>query len=469
MGFMGIQASIGRVIRQCICNVVMVMGDIQSFMLYLQVTGAECTRCKTGGQPGFRFCPECGERIQRNTQGITSPRIREIDVRLQEMDFRFSQRQYEKKKCALAERMEAFFRETGTSMAQATPRDVRRFLVERESAGRTVKHDVKCPLLGSDKSECACPRGMALGTVKSLVGQMRALFCQEGRGEFWDTVKKQGNPAAASDIKKHVKCVGDEMAVGHVTPKQARPIFMDKLRCMTQYLTEELGFGDLSLKKTFVYLRDRAFFLVQFFTGGRCGDLAEILVQDIRKLQGEEGLVIRQTMGKTLRGGHAQNVFLMRNPDEAICPVRAVENYMIGVKDMGVNLDAGYVFRQVTGQGYVLESPVGYQEMYDHLKTYLKKLHLWEGETPHGLRGGAAITLLLTGAAQSNSDIMAHGGWKSGDIARYYSREGDFRQKTKVASALTTVTAAEAKLSPADNVGSTFKECDFTSLPGAFP
>ncbi len=434
----------------------------------LQVAGAACTRCNAERRSWFRFCPSCGEWRQRNTPELTSPRMQQIDVRLQEMDLRFSQRKYETKKCALAEKMEAFFEGTGKSIATATPRDVRRFLVDRESAGKTIKHTVNCPLLGSDKSECRCPRGMALGTVKSLVGQMRAIFCQEGRGELWDSVRNQGNPAAAGEIKKHIKCVGDETAMSHVTPKQARPMFIDKLRCMSQYLGEELSWEDISLKKRFVYLRDRAFFLVQFFTGDRCGDLAGILMQDMRKMRGDDGLVIRQTVGKTLRGGSAQTLFIMRNADDVICPVRAVESYMTGVRHMGIQLDTGYVFRQVTNEGYVLETPVAYQEMYDHLKTYLNKLRLWEGETPHGIRGGAAITLLLTGAAQSNSEIMAHGGWKSAEVARHYSREADFVQKSTVATALTTVTAAGAGESPADNVGGTFNECNFTSLPGAF-
>ncbi len=36
---------------------------------------------------------------------------------------------------------------------------------------------------------------------------------------------------------------------------------------------------------------------------------------------------------------------------------------------------------------------------------------------------------------------MAHGGWKSADITRHYSREADFMQKSTAATALTTVTA----------------------------
>ncbi len=177
--------------------------------------------------------------------------------------------------------------------------------------------------------------------------------------------------------------------MGHVTPKQARPMSIDKLRCMRKYLSEELSCEDISLKKRFVYLRDRAFLLVPFFTGDPCGDLSGILMQEMRKLRGEEGLVIRQTLGKTLREGCAQTLFIMRNADDVICPVRAVESYMTGVRDMGIQLDTGYVFRQFTNQGYILETPVAYQEMYNHFKTYLNKLHLWGGGRgkPHTVYG----------------------------------------------------------------------------------
>lgn len=426
-----------------------------------------CDKCGLLWEQPFKFCPKCGCNLVVTGEGRML-NVKRFDARLDEMDSMFSKKQYERKKSALREKMSIFFHNMGVSIATAAPRDVRRFLVSREASGKTVKHEVKCPLLGTDKITCACPVGMALGTVKSLVGQMRAIFTQEGRGEFWDAPKGEGNPAASAEVKKHIECIGEEMARGHITPKQAKPLFMNKLECIVQFLNDELAIQDIDPRERFVCLRDRAFFLVQFFTGGRCGDLAMILIQDIKSLPGKAGVVIRQTMGKTMKGENSQNVFLIRGEDSDTCPVKCLEAYVDGARDMGVSLDTGYVFRPVTGQGFVLESPVPYQEVYDHLKRYLKKLDLWEGETPHGVRGGAAITLLLSGAA--TADVMLHGGWKTSEMAKRYSRANDFMQRSQVANDLSIAASGQpyGRDTKVEGVADRFKGCDYSSLPLAF-
>lgn len=58
--------------------------------------------------------------------------------------------------------------------------------------------------------------------------------------------------------------------------------------------------------------------------------------------------------------------------------------------------------------------------MWDRLKKYLNILNLDEGETPHGLKGGCAISLTLPGA--SSEDIMSHVGWSCKASYQRYSR-----------------------------------------------
>ena len=65
----------------------------------------------------------------------------------------------------------------------------------------------------------------------------------------------------------------DEQAEAHVLTKQARPMNMQKLVALVQYLTRELKSKLLSQRDTFLFLRDRAFFLAQFLSGERGGDL----------------------------------------------------------------------------------------------------------------------------------------------------------------------------------------------------
>jgi len=53
------------------------------------------------------------------------------------------------------------------------------------------------------------------------------------------------------------------------------------------------------------------------------------------------------------------------------------------------------------------------------LRLHPKTLNIDGGETMHSFRGGCSITLSLLGA--SDDQVAGHVGWKSIDIAGYYS------------------------------------------------
>lgn len=55
------------------------------------------------------------------------------------------------------------------------------------------------------------------------------------------------------------------------------------------------------------------------------------------------------------------------------------------------------------------------------MKGYLRTLGIDEGETPHSLRGGCAITLAVNGCGNTR-DIMDQAGWFSKDSFLRYSR-----------------------------------------------
>jgi hypothetical protein len=57
------------------------------------------------------------------------------------------------------------------------------------------------------------------------------------------------------------------------------------------------------------------------------------------------------------------------------------------------------------------------------LKSYLFKLNLWEGETPHSTRGGCALTLAWMGIDQES--IKQHVGWKSNTKFHHYTAGND--------------------------------------------
>lgn len=55
------------------------------------------------------------------------------------------------------------------------------------------------------------------------------------------------------------------------------------------------------------------------------------------------------------------------------------------------------------------------------LVKYLKVLCIYEGETPHSLRGDCAVTMMLTRAARDVNDILKYVGWSSHNMPVRYS------------------------------------------------
>ena len=92
-------------------------------------------------------------------------------------------------------------------------------------------------------------------------------------------------------VKKYLKAIKKEQSVAHIVPKQAKPIFLSKLRAICCYIDEKLQSGSLGVDKKFIYLRDQAFFKIQFFAGDRANDLGQCINQEIRRLPDNEELV----------------------------------------------------------------------------------------------------------------------------------------------------------------------------------
>ena len=149
---------------------------------------------------------------------------------------------------------------------------------------------------------------------------MRSIFIEAGRSGEWNDLLGVGNPAA----HHQVKLVSEEQADARVVPKQASPIFVDKLSKLCSYLRNLVFAKDATSIQRFMYARDLAFFCVDFYAGDRASDLGRVYTKETFF---EDGNVIwfRHTFGKTLRGGgDALNVNrfpISRCQDPVICPV----------------------------------------------------------------------------------------------------------------------------------------------------
>lgn len=149
--------------------------------------------------------------------------------------------------------------------------------------------------------ECGCPIRLATGTLQGIVQHLVEMFYISGRGRQWDYFSFKGNPALSPCVKQYVKTFKEEQARSHILPKQAKPIFISKIRRVCSYIDRELLRPDISLKDKFLLFRDQAIFKLQIFSGDRASDLGNVLTQEISKLVDGTGLVFKRMFGKTLK------------------------------------------------------------------------------------------------------------------------------------------------------------------------
>ena len=175
---------------------------------------------------------------------------------------------------------------------------------------------------------------------------------------------------------------------------------------------------------------------LQFFAGDRASDVGHVLVQEIKVFSDGTDLVFNHTFGKTLKGDGKFNRFVIKRcDDQVVCPVGRIEHYFHDEKLYGIDLSAGYLFRPVMGSMKVLDDCMSYSAIYERLKTYLSILGIDDGETPHSMRAGCAVTLALTGSVDTKG-MMDHIGWLSKRSTDYYSRSSKLIDSGNVANAL---------------------------------
>ena len=249
-----------------------------------------CPVCSYAYDTGFKFCQSCGnqnlqENEERNDNYLTERRLNFLDSLI-------NNSAYSKKKTALQREFEIFLRTVGKkSLFTATPNDIRCFLVGKDEKGRTQVHVIGCEHLGKlGIFPCSCPCRLSAGTVQSVIGQLNSIFQNLGKGSSWHEETRSGNPAASGEVQKYLKAIKLEQSKSHVSSKQAKPLFLEKLRKLNGYLDLKLK-SELSVSERFVHLRDQAFFKTQFFSGDRANDLGFTLTQEIKKLPDGKGFL----------------------------------------------------------------------------------------------------------------------------------------------------------------------------------
>lgn len=374
----------------------------------------------------------------------TVPDFEAISARLQNLSVIRHSRRYEGQKSRDWEAFQKFLAcyEPPMDFESCGPAHVVEFLVHQDTRGRTVVHVFGCPLFGSRESACACPKRAAWGSLDSLVGRLQAAFHQ------W--ASHRSNPCQSRPVKLYLRDVKQEQLRSRVQPKQAVPLFEDKLTRLVLFLDSLLQQQTLDTTSRFVLFRDRAFFALDMQAWMRGADLAQTLTGGILWFPDRSGWLFGYTWGKTLRTGDRHVFGLRRHQNTIICPIRLVSEYVQFCQEVGVNLvgPSSFLFRPVR-QDQVFNSPVSAEAFGSHLQSYLRAAGIFEGETLHGLRSGGAISAALRG--ESLEAIMGQAHWSNRRMADRYMRLREvLGQGTLPAASANSSLVADQTIQPAD-------------------
>lgn len=367
-----------------------------------------------------------------------------INIRLAELDSLLQNTRYARQKSKLQLELEGFLRTLTPSrtLADAFPSDIRKFLALKDQKGKTIVHAQGCSFRGRQNIfHCGCPLRRSAASVDSLIGQLRAIFRDYGRGGIWSEPLGAGNPAAAPCVKSYLSAVRLEQTAASVVPKQATPLFHSKLSLISRHISFKLRNPKNSITQEYLLRRDLTFFNVLSYTGDRAGDLATLVEDQIYGLPDNAGISFTLTKGKTVRMGEPRVVYLYRSDDAEFCPVKLLRSYLAFCRENGLVKDRDYVFRTLDGTGALSERPISSSSTNARLKLYLRRFNLWNGETPHSMRSACAITLAHLGVDRDM--IKAHVGWKSDAMLDHYTKRDQISKKAVAAHAISTCSKAK--------------------------
>ena len=359
---------------------------------------------------------------------------------------------------------------TPKSPISASPKDLIRFLVWKDSKGKTKIHVPSCPNFGShSKRKCSCPSRLAAGTVDSTIGKLRSIFNSLGRSGVWSGLSP-GNPAAHPSVKEYLASISEEQARARVSPRQAVPFFFDKFSKLCYYLRKQTFLPSISPLERYIVSRDLAFFCLDFYSGDRASDLGRVFTKEVLLLPGKQGLLFHHKFGKTLRGKDS-NIFAVKKcpHDSIVCPVVNLTTYVKLADLMNIKLREGFLFRATDPKGRVSTKPFLGSTVANRLRLHLTTLKIHEGETMHSFRSGCSITLSLLGA--SDDQVARHVGWKSVQTAQYYSQVPKVMELSLPASLLAQGSVkGRDNISPAESLGAEFRaRNNLEGLSLAFP
>ena len=298
-----------------------------------------CPRCSHANDEQFRFCQQCGYTRGGAYVSEIVPQAKKVKIdeeniaqRLDQLSQQRGSSCYVKQKSALEQEFSIFLHNLATPkfLASALPADVIAFLVWKDRGGKTQVHLLECPNYSHQRvgqGVCQCPKRLAFGTVDSLIGKLRAIFVEHGRGFEWQSVLNIGNPASDWSVKRYLADVREEQLKARVVPCQAEPFLLEDLMKISSHIHFQLMHSaNLTPSQIYILARDQAMFKVLFFAGDRAADLLGLKMVDILSFPDNSGLLLNHPWTKSLRSGDVHVFALKRGTNTCVCPVRGIKS-----------------------------------------------------------------------------------------------------------------------------------------------
>lgn len=211
--------------------------------------------------------------------------------------------------------------------------------------------------------------------------------------KHWHTYQGFPDPTAASLVRKTL--IGIQKIHG-VPPRQAKALSLEVLQTLVDYLQQN---------PIPINVRNNALLQIGFFGALRRSELVQVRWEHITFVP-DKGIEILVPRSKTDQEGQGQFCAVPYG-DTQLCPITALENWQAMLAST-----TGFVFRQMTKSGRVLDAPMAPANLNAILKNLAIACQLTDpfDYSGHSLRRGFATTASQNQAPLSA--IMRQGRWR---------------------------------------------------------
>ena len=204
------------------------------------------------------------------------------------------------------------------SLFDATPLDVCRFLVFKDSKGKTQVHNIGCPHFGQRGSfPCKYPLWLAYSTVDWYISKLRSIFSDIGRLGDWYRTLLIGNPASDLLVSNTLKSSPLSNSRPASLPSRLYRFLLTNCFCFldtSRNVFSSRPFRQLRcLSPPEIKRSSRLFSLLVTVHGG---DLGQVQISDTARFPDDNGFLSH--LGKDFEGWRLQPVWYAPSPQLSI-------------------------------------------------------------------------------------------------------------------------------------------------------